>query len=168
MSSGTPRVRAVGNGFLTCAHVRTLGVVLHENIPPGETITAALYSDILDRVAEAMRVNRPHRRPKEVLFLHDNARPHTAKRTKRKLLELGWELLPHPPYSPDMAPSDFHLFRSLKNHIRGVEFRTADEIMDWLEEFYRSKPASFFVKGIMKLKTQWEGVIEFDGDYAIE
>src|SRR3954469_23682395 len=43
---------------------------------------------------------------------HDNARPHTVKMTKEKLQALGWEVLPHPPYSPDLAPSDFHLFRN--------------------------------------------------------
>jgi transposase len=50
-----------------------------------------------------------------VVLLHDNARPHTVTRT-RSLLELfSWELFDHPPYSPDLAPSDYHPFTYLKN-----------------------------------------------------
>ena len=50
---------------------------------------------------------------KGVIFHQDNARPHTPLATRKKLLELGWEVIPHPPYSPDLAPSDYHLFCSL-------------------------------------------------------
>ena len=38
---------------------------------------------------------------------------------KKKLLVLGWEVMPHPPYSPDLAPSDYNLFRSLQYHLNG-------------------------------------------------
>jgi hypothetical protein len=44
---------------------------------------------------------------------HDNARPQTANIPKAAVQELDWKILPHPPYSPDLAPSDYHLFRSL-------------------------------------------------------
>ena len=54
---------------------------------------------------------------KGVLFHHDNARPHISLVTQQKLRELGWEVLMHPPYNPDLAPSDYHLFRSLKNSV---------------------------------------------------
>ena len=56
-----------------------------------------------------------------VPFLQDNALPHTAQRTTCTLQQLGWEVLPHPPYSPDLAPSDFHLFEPPK----GVPRRSA-------------------------------------------
>jgi transposase len=45
-----------------------------------------------------------------IVFLHDNARPHTAQRTASLLQEFSWEVFNHPPYNPDLAPSDFHLF----------------------------------------------------------
>jgi hypothetical protein len=48
-----------------------------------------------------------------VILQHDNARQHTANMTKATIQELDWEILPHPPYSPDLASSDYHLFRSL-------------------------------------------------------
>ncbi|KOC61203.1 Histone-lysine N-methyltransferase SETMAR [Habropoda laboriosa] len=46
----------------------------------------------------------------------------------RRLLELGWDVVPHPPYSPDLAPSDFHLFRSLQNSLNGKDFNSLVEI----------------------------------------
>ena len=46
---------------------------------------------------------------KGVIFHQDNARPYTYLFTRKKLVELGWEVMPHPPYSPNFAPSDYHL-----------------------------------------------------------
>ena len=54
---------------------------------------------------------------KGVIFHQNNARPHTSLVTCKKLLELGWEVMTHPPYSPDLAPSDYHLFCSLQNSV---------------------------------------------------
>jgi len=144
------------------------GVVHHENIPARTTINAVLYSEILERVAEKMKEVRPSRNPKEILFIHDKARPHTAKTTKATLKKLKWEVMPHPPYSPDMSPCDLFLFRSLKNVIKGQEVASREEVTKWVDKFYGSKPSSLFKRGINKLKDQWEGVIEFEGDYAVE
>ena len=54
---------------------------------------------------------------KGVIFHQHNARPHTSLVTRKKLLELGWEVMPHPPYIPGLAPSDYHLFHSLQIHL---------------------------------------------------
>ena len=53
---------------------------------------------------------------KVVFFLHDNAPAHRAFATKKKLAYLGYQCLDHPPYSPDLAPSDYRLFPGLKNN----------------------------------------------------
>lgn len=145
-----------------------LGVIHHEIIPQDRTINADLYCEILSRVEEAMKEKRPERKAKDVLFLQDNARPHTAKLTKAKLKAIGWEVLEHPPYSPDLAPSDFHLFLSLKGNIRGKKFDNREAVETWLEQFYASKPTTLFERGINKLEGRWAGVIEFEGSYAVE
>ncbi|GFY30962.1 uncharacterized protein TNCV_1629351 [Trichonephila clavipes] len=54
-----------------------------------------------------------------VLLLHDNARPHTSRKTRELIESFGWEVLDHAPYSPDLAPSDFNLFRYLKQRQEG-------------------------------------------------
>jgi len=53
---------------------------------------------------------------KGVLFLHDNAPAHRALGTQKKLAYLGFQCFDHPPYSPDLVPSDYHLFPGLKNN----------------------------------------------------
>ena len=55
----------------------------------------------------------------QIVFQHDNTRQHSSLVTRQKLLEFGWDLLPHPPYSPDLAPSYYHLFRFLQNFLDG-------------------------------------------------
>jgi len=54
---------------------------------------------------------------KKDLFLHDNAPAHRALATQKKLAYLGFQCLDHPPYSPDLAPSDYLLFSGLKNKV---------------------------------------------------
>src|ERR1043165_1232827 len=54
---------------------------------------------------------------KDILLQHDNARPHTALRTQQMIQKIGWTRLPHPPYSPDLAPSDYHLFGAMKKSL---------------------------------------------------
>ncbi|KAG5324809.1 MOS1T transposase, partial [Pseudoatta argentina] len=76
------------------------------------TITGDRYRFHLMRLSQALKEKRPlyAQRHDKVISLHDNARPHVAKPVKTYLETLKWEVLPHPPYSPDIAPSDFHLF----------------------------------------------------------
>ncbi|GFX74175.1 histone-lysine N-methyltransferase SETMAR [Trichonephila clavipes] len=52
-----------------------------------------------------------------VVFHQDNAMPHMSIVTRQKLWELGWEVLMHPPYSPDLAPNNYHLFLALQNFL---------------------------------------------------
>lgn len=63
-------------------------------------------------------------------------------------MELGLELLPHLPYSPDLAPSDYHLFRSLEHTLRGTNFNNVEEVKAHLEKVFNAKSKDFFEKGI--------------------
>jgi transposase len=65
-----------------------------------------------------------------VMLLHDNSRPHTAARTRALLEHFNWELFDYPPYSPDLAPSDYHLFICLKNLAESQRFTNNEELME--------------------------------------
>jgi transposase len=57
-----------------------------------------------------------------LLLQHDNARPHTSAATSAAVDSIGFEVVPHPPYSPDLVLSDFWLFGALKKHLRDNRF----------------------------------------------
>jgi histone-lysine N-methyltransferase SETMAR len=71
--------------------------------------------------------------------------------TKAGIQGLDWEILLHPPYSSDFAPSDYHLFRFLSNNLRGVSFNNDAELQNWLDDFFTAKPADLFTRGIENL-----------------
>ncbi|XP_070155184.1 histone-lysine N-methyltransferase SETMAR-like [Polyergus mexicanus] len=88
---------------LLCIWWDRKGIIYFELLRRGETITADKYCEQLTRLAAAIREKRPIlANRKGVIFHHDNARPHVAQQTLRKLQELQWEILQHPPYSPDI------------------------------------------------------------------
>ena len=114
----------------------------------------------------AIRSKRRGRLTQGVLLLHNNACPHTAHLTINTILQLNWEVLEHPAYSPDLAPSDFHLFGPLKNALRGRRFAADDEVKVAVHDWLRSQPQTFFSNGIKKLTDRWAKCIEKKGDYT--
>ena len=72
---------------------------------------------------------------------------------------LGCEILIHLPHSPDLAPSDFHLFLSMSNALHNKVFTNDDELNQWLMNFFISKPASFYSEGIMSLPKNGRGYL---------
>lgn len=140
-----------------------------ELLPQNQTINTAVYCHQLDKLNEAINEKRPELADRKgVVFHHDNARPHTSLVTRQKLLELGWDLMDHPPYSPDLAPSDYHLFRSLQNSLNGKQFNSDNGVKQHLLQFFADKGQKFFERGIMMLPERWQKVIEKNGQYITE
>ncbi|KAL6418273.1 hypothetical protein ACFW04_012229 [Cataglyphis niger] len=80
-----------------------------------QTINSDVYCQQFMKLEEAIKEKRPElANRKGIVFHHDNARSHTSLATRTKLLELGWEVISQLPYSPNLAPLDYHLFRSTK------------------------------------------------------
>ena len=88
--------------------------------------------------------------------------------TRQKLLQLGWEVLIHPPYSPDIAPLDFHLFQSLQNSLHGKNFSSLGDCKRHLEEFFAQKDKKFWEDRIMKLPGKWKKVVKQKGEYVVQ
>ena len=86
-----------------------------------------------------------------MILQHDNARPDVAKPVKTYLETLKWEILPHPPYSPDIAPSDYYLFRSMAHGLADQQFRSYEDIENWLDSWIVSKYEHFYRNGIRAL-----------------
>jgi hypothetical protein len=82
-----------------------------------------------------------------VPFFQDNARLRVAARTMDTIQKLKWNVLPLPPYSPDLAPSDYHLFGSLKENVGGKFFRNNDEVIQDVQEWLHWQPKDFVLSG---------------------
>jgi len=78
------------------------GVLLVEFQEHDRTVNASSYCSLLERLKTAIRTKRKGLLTQEVILLHDNARLHTARLTLQTVEQLGLEVLPHPPYSPDL------------------------------------------------------------------
>ena len=145
------------------------GILYFELMPQNQTINSNVYVQQLAKLNDAIQEKRPVlSNRKGVVFHHDNAKPHTSLVTRQKLLELGWDVLSHPPYSPDLAPSDYHLFRSMQNSLNGKIFNNADDVRSHLIQFFDSKDQKFYERGIFTLPERWQKVIDKNGQYLIE
>jgi hypothetical protein len=102
-----------------------------------------------------------------VMLLHDNARRHTAARTPVLLEHFNWELFDHPPYSPDLAPSDYHLFTYLKICLGSQRSNNNGEMMEDVETWLSSQEADSFEISIQKLISQYDKTLS-SGGYYIE
>lgn len=145
------------------------GIIHLEMLKMGETINADMYCEQLSRLAAVLKLKRPALVNRErIIFHQDNAKPHTAKKTIQKLHELKWELMSHPPYSPDCAPSDYYLFRSLSTFLSGKSFSEMDVMKSELERFFAEKSLQFYKEGIQSLVERWQMVVNSDGNYIID
>jgi hypothetical protein len=141
------------------------GIIHYELLERNLTISAERYCQQLRRLAEAIQQKRQGRQH-GVILQHDNAKPQTANMTKVAIQQLDWEILPHPPYSLDLAPLDYHLFCSLFNNLYKVSFNNT-ELQNWLN-FFAVKPVDFFKHGIENLPERWEAVVNNGGEHIID
>ena len=143
------------------------GIILIDYLPRGATINAEYYASLLEGpLRDALRKKRPGKLSAKPILQHDNARPHTARLTMEAVKRLGWELLPHPAYSPDLAPSDYHLFGELKKPLRGIHYADQNDLKCDVQKWVRSTPKQFFETGLRKLVERWDKCIKLRGDYV--
>jgi transposase len=137
------------------------GFHLIDFLPERTSMNAKYFIDNVIRVLKEKFGNSEMK----ILLHFDNCSAHTAKSTSAALLNSSFVILPHPPYSPDLAPSDFFLFGYLKSKLRGFCAKTADElkkkIRDVLEGIGRIQRQNAFSNWIKRLRR----VVYLKGNY---
>ena len=134
------------------------GVLYYELLLENQTINSNKYCSQLDQLKATLDEKRPEFiNRKRIVFHQDSARPRVSLMTRQNLLQLGWEVLIHLAYSPDIAPLDFHLFRSLQNSLNGKNFNSPEDCKRHLEQFFAQKGKKFWEDGILKLPKNGRG-----------
>lgn len=152
-STSQPVRNIRGKKALLCIWWDSRGTVYYELLKPGETISGDRYRQQLIKLNQALKQKRPEyaQRHNKVIFQYDNARPHVAKCVKKYLENITWDVLPHLPYSPDLAPSDYHLLRSMQHGLSEQHLQSYEEVKIWLDRRLSSKDEKFFWSGIHSL-----------------
>lgn len=112
---------------------------------PSGAINSQDYRNQPQELSHALQRERPER--DKIYFLHDNAKQHASKNDTPKARLLRWEVF-HPPYSPELAPTEFHLFRPLAHFVQGNRYDDREELESDLRHFCESKLTDFYRHGV--------------------
>ena len=93
-----------------------------------DSIKAQRYSQTLTTLRQAIKSKRSGKLSGGIILLHNNARPHTANTITALLQKFKWEVIGHPPYSPDFSPCDYAIFCPLKKALRDKRFASDDDV----------------------------------------
>jgi len=142
------------------------GCVYYELLKPGETVNTKRYQQQLIDLNRSLLKKRPEyqKRQYKVIISHDNAPSHTAKSVRDTLEVFSWEVLPHAAYSPDLAPSDCHLFVSMDHALAEQCFGSYEDVKKWLE-WFAAKGEDFYWRGIHKLPKRNGKCVTSNGAY---
>ena len=154
------------------------GVIMIDYLEQGRTINGAYYAGELRRLRQEIARKRRGKLTLGVLLLQDNAPAHTSQVAMTAATECEFEILPHPPYSPDMAPSDtcvklvvllysiiavlltphpsdFYLFPKLKSHLRGTQYGCNEGVIEAVNKYLGDHEKAIYFERIRKLKQRW-------------
>ena len=124
-----------------------------------------LNSDYYVNLVRQTRKLRRKSRVSELYYLHDNAPIHTSGLSTAAIKDCGLILLPHPPYSPDLAPSDFFLFNDLKRELRGKNFSSKEDLQKFVTDYLDDKSYDFFKNAFSQLVACWKKCIDVFGNF---
>lgn len=142
------------------------GILTAHRVPHGQTVNQEYYrAFLMKHLRPAIRKKRPELLEATPLILHDNAACHKAGRVTSLLTSYGWNVLPHPAYSPDMSPPDFDLFPKLKEPMRGTRFEDLDSLEEEVANQVRRINFGCLATGVRDLPHRWTSVIGQKGCY---
>ena len=151
-----PKAQTSAGKVLASVFWDAQGIIFVDYLEKGQTINSDYYINLLERLKAEIAEKRPHLAKKKILFHQDNAPCHKSMKTMAKLHELCFELLPHPPYSPDLAPSDYWLFADLKKMLRGKRFGSSDEVIAETNAYFEGKEKNVLQRRYRKIEKALE------------
>ena len=160
------RVAASARKILASVFWDADGIIMVHYHEKGETITANVFCDLLVKLKEALKSKRRGKLRSGVLFHMDNAPAHKARKTLDLLADLGFEIMSRPPYSPDLAPSDYFLFPKLKSFLKGKRFACDYDVMSAVNGYFEEQDKTFYKSGIEMLFKRYDKFIKVGGDYV--
>ncbi len=119
-------------------------------MPRRTPINSEYYCETLKTLKRAIQNHRRGRLIKGVRLHHENAYSHVSRQTKDLIAKFGWNLIDHASYSPDLTPSDFHLFPKLKQRLSGQRFMTDEKLQEAIKKSLDRLAAEFFEAGFQK------------------
>ena len=112
------------------------GIILNHFVPPKTTVTGNYYASVIKSdLLPAINRKRRQLMRSGILLHHDNAPSHSSRVILDNIKELDIEILPHPPYSPDLAICDFWLFPNLKNKLPGERYESKEELRRTVDRY---------------------------------
>ena len=140
------------------------GLLLLEFTPQKTTITGQTYANTITALRGTIKEKRRGKLSADVLLLHDNAPVHMSAKSHAAIRQCGSQQLNHPPYSPDLAPSDYFLFQVMKKFFQGKRFSSDEEVKEAVTTLFEEQSKDFFSRGIKSLQQKWAKCIELLGD----
>lgn len=142
------------------------GILIDDYLEDKNTVTGVYYAKEIEDLRESIKEKRRGKLTSGVLYLQDNAPAHTSHIATAAIRLAGFDLLDHPAYSPDLAPSDFHLFPKLKKDIRGKHYESNSEVISVVKDWYDRQSEEFWLEAFEKLIGRYEKCIELEGHYV--
>lgn len=142
------------------------GVLSCHLLPRNVSVNGERYCQFISTtLRDAIRKKRPKLYSLGPLIIHDNATPHKHHSVQDFLERNGWEVLPHPAYSPDMSPPDFDLIAKIKAPLKGRKFQDFNEMKMAVDKVVRDLNKNWSPCGITELPSRWLRVIQSSGQY---
>ena len=140
------------------------GVIHGDYLPRGTTINGQYYDNLLLRLCDSIKATCCGKLRCGILLEQDNAPVYASQTAMRSVRDCVFELLPHPPCSPAVAPRDYYPFSKLKTKSRGLRYDDDNELTTAVREFFRERDLAFNKVGIDALPARWTKYLEFEGD----
>ena len=118
----------------------------------GETVTYEKYTQQINEMHQKLQCLQPALvNKKSPILLHSNAQLHVIQPMPQKLNELGYEVLPHPPYLPGISPTNYYFFKRLNNFLQEKCFHNEQYAENAFQEFVKFQNKDFYATRINKL-----------------